>query len=239
MVYYVDYENVSNAGIVGIEELDERDVVNLIYSKNAHSMHLYYVEKLMQSKASIKFIEMPDSPNGKTIDSPNGKTIKNAMDFFLIGLLFSSDDRETKTYIVSGDTGYDFAIKAGKINGYHNIRRITSINKSLNDKSSIPKNETRARQILAECLREMLDYKQIETYSTDIIGMIKVVTGNQAKSQFYNAIIHKWKRKKGLPIYNAIKNRFDELCNLIKSDTIIESQLETNFKETTVTTLSA
>ena len=231
VVYYVDYENVSNAGIVGIEELDERDVVNLIYSKNAHSMHLYYVEKLMQSKASIKFIEMPDSPNGKTI--------KNAMDFFLIGLLFSSDDRETKTYIVSGDTGYDFAIKAGKINGYHNIRRITSINKSLNDKPSIPKNETRARQILAECLREMLDYKQIETYSTDIIGMIKVVTGNQAKSQFYNAIVHRWKRKRGLPIYNAIKNRFDELCNLIKSDTIIESQLETNFKETTVTTLSA
>ena len=210
MIYYVDYENVSNAGIAGIDALDANDIVHIVYSKNAHSMHMDYVAKLRKSKASINFVKLPESKNGKTI--------KDAMDFFIIGLLFSSGNKEDNTYIVSGDNGYDFAIAAGQRNGYNNIKRITSINKSLADKPTIPKNETEMRKILAECLKDMLDFKQIELCGTEIIEMLKTISGKQAKSQFYNAIIRKWKRESGLPIYHKISPHFNELRELTKNE---------------------
>ena len=71
---------------------------------------------------------------------------------------------------------------------------------------------------LAECLKDMLDFKQIELCGTEIIEMLKTVSGKQAKSQFYNAIIRKWKRESGLPIYHKISPHFNELRELTKNE---------------------
>ena len=72
---YVDFENVACAGLKGIENLEESDVVRIYYSNNP-SMDIETVKLLLNCKAKIQFVKLADE-----IKSMN---IKNALDIIIL-----------------------------------------------------------------------------------------------------------------------------------------------------------
>lgn len=114
-VFYVDFENVGNIGIEGIEKLSEDDKVIIFYSNRAENLKVANVEKIMNSEAEISFRWVQ-----------NG--YPNALDFHLITLMLCEMTEDNIYYIVSRDKGYDICIAAAKTCDRCNMVRIEAIN---------------------------------------------------------------------------------------------------------------
>ena len=92
---FVDFENVHNSGLTGLENLTDNETVYLFYSKNTPHLPMDIVAKISKSKADIELIE-----------SGVGK---NAMDFIIasyLGYQINEYDNKVKYYILSKDKGY-------------------------------------------------------------------------------------------------------------------------------------
>ena len=114
-VFYVDFENVGNMGIEGIETLSEDDKVIIFYSNRAENLKMANVEKMMNSEAEVSFRWIQ-----------NG--YPNALDFHLITLMLCEMTEDNIYYIVSRDKGYDICIAAAKTCDRCNLNRIEAIN---------------------------------------------------------------------------------------------------------------
>ena len=102
--YYIDYENVHNEGLKGVQNLQQEDKLHLFYSIKADTLKIDVVRQLMECPATICFDKIV-----------NG--VENALDFQLITALMCNYSAEEKYYIISRDKGYDAAIEmAGKQN---------------------------------------------------------------------------------------------------------------------------
>lgn len=102
--YYIDYENVHNEGLKGVQKLQQQDKLHLFYSIKADTLKIDVVRQLMECPATICFDKIV-----------NG--VENALDFQLITALMCNYSAEEKYYIISRDKGYDAAIEmAGKQN---------------------------------------------------------------------------------------------------------------------------
>ena len=102
--YYIDYENVQNEGLKGVQKLQQEDKLHLFYSIKADTLKIDVVRQLMECPATICFDKIV-----------NG--VENALDFQLITALMCNYSAEEKYYIISRDKGYDAAIEmAGKQN---------------------------------------------------------------------------------------------------------------------------
>ena len=100
--YYIDYENVHNEGLKGVQKLQQEDKLHLFYSIKADTLKIDVVRQLMECSATICFDKIV-----------NG--VENALDFQLITALMCNYNDEEKYYIISRDKGYDAAIEmAGK-----------------------------------------------------------------------------------------------------------------------------
>ena len=112
--YFIDFENVHGAGLKGIDELDSSDEVIIIYSQAAETFHIEQAIDILKSKARIEFVEV------------DGGT-RNAADFQLIVALFGDMSDELDYAIVSGDGGFDAAIKMGERMGLPSVRRLANL----------------------------------------------------------------------------------------------------------------
>ena len=102
--YYIDYENVHNEGLKGVQKLQQEEKLHLFYSIKADTLKIDVVRQLMDCPATICFDKIV-----------NG--VENALDFQLITALMCNYSAEEKYYIISRDKGYDAAIEmAGKQN---------------------------------------------------------------------------------------------------------------------------
>ncbi len=96
MAYYlVDYENVNNAGLVGIRALTEADHVIIFYTKNAASMSFDTHCALNDSKAKIDYLKVESGTS-------------NALDFQLSSFLgyLIHEQPDDHFYIIAKDQGY-------------------------------------------------------------------------------------------------------------------------------------
>lgn len=125
-IYFIDYENVGSAGIEDIDQLNEKDTVNIFYSRRADTMKMEQVIQLMQAKARVVFIDA------------TMKGQKNALDFQLIAMLYFTKEKEQTCCIVSQDTGYDAAIEFGRTIGAPNVFRAKSL---MDAQKKLDKNE--------------------------------------------------------------------------------------------------
>lgn len=112
--YYVDYENVHNGGMKGIEEVRSNDLVYVFYSAVANTMTMETIKKLLQSSCAIEFIE-----------TSNGTA--NALDFQLITLLYATVDSDDYHYIISNDKGYDASVSMANRININNVMRFNTI----------------------------------------------------------------------------------------------------------------
>ncbi len=56
--YFVDFENVCDAGLLGIDNLAFGDEVYIFYSKNARKISIESYKKIVASSAFIHFVEV-------------------------------------------------------------------------------------------------------------------------------------------------------------------------------------
>ena len=95
-VYFVDYENVHDAGLEGIGALTKEDRVVIFYGINIKSIPFDRHIEIMNSKAEIEYIK-------------TDKVAKNYLDFQLatyLGYVIGVGEK-APIYIISKDTGFD------------------------------------------------------------------------------------------------------------------------------------
>lgn len=122
-VYLIDFENVTSAGISGIQRLTKEDKVYIFYTVNAANMSFAAHMNLLSSPAEVIYYNVTSGG-------------KNALDFqlasFLGYLISKGDDKDF--CIISNDKGYDhvknFWERSGITEGV-TIHSAPSINRSL------------------------------------------------------------------------------------------------------------
>ena len=130
--YFIDFENVHGAGLKGVDTLDERDEVIIIYSQAAETFHIEHAIDILKSKAGIRFVEV------------DGGT-RNAADFQLIVALYGNMSDEFDYAIVSGDGGFDAAIKMGERMGLPFVKRVANVQGDEAEKVEKPKSRRTRR----------------------------------------------------------------------------------------------
>ncbi|MCR5807112.1 MAG: hypothetical protein K6G68_08795 [Oscillospiraceae bacterium] len=114
MVFLIDYENVTSAGIEGIDKLSEQDSVYIFYTAAQQSISFDMHRAILDAKCKISYFSVA-----------NGG--KNALDFqlasfigYLVGL---SEDKSI--YVVSGDKGFQFIWKFWERQGVEGLSIFT------------------------------------------------------------------------------------------------------------------
>lgn len=122
-VYLIDFENVTSAGISGIQRLTKEDKVYIFYTVNAANMSFAAHMNLLSSPAEVIYYNVTSGG-------------KNALDFQLasfLGYLISKGE-SNEYYIISNDKGYEhvknFWERSGLAAGV-TIHGSPSINRSL------------------------------------------------------------------------------------------------------------
>ncbi|MDE5771924.1 MAG: hypothetical protein K2I06_09925 [Ruminococcus sp.] len=95
--YLIDYENVHQAGLNGIEKLTENDNLVIFYTTNAETLTFSLYEKLVSCKADIQLYKVQCGG-------------KNALDFQLSTFLgyVLGNNPDTECHIISNDKGYEY-----------------------------------------------------------------------------------------------------------------------------------
>lgn len=91
----VDYENVCNEGLAYVDKLTEENKVVIFFSKNANHMTFQTHQKLMESRASIEYLEV-------TVGGRNALDIQLAT---YLGYLAGNQGAE-EYFIISKDNGF-------------------------------------------------------------------------------------------------------------------------------------
>lgn len=110
--YFVDYENVKDEGLGGVEFLDENDRVIVFYSQQACNLSFERHLEIMKSPAAFEYLRI-------------GRTGKNYLDFQLstyLGYLIASEEPE-QIVIVTRDTGYDSVVDFWRARDVRIVRR--------------------------------------------------------------------------------------------------------------------
>ena len=105
-VYLVDFENVSSAGISGIQKLTKEDKVYIFYTVNASNMSFAAHLNLLSSPAEVVYYNVASGG-------------KNALDFQLASFLgyLICQGQEKKFCIISNDRGFEYVKTFWERNG--------------------------------------------------------------------------------------------------------------------------
>ncbi len=122
-VYLVDFENVSSAGISGIQKLTKEDKVYIFYTVNASNMSFAAHLNLLSSPAEVVYYNVASGG-------------KNALDFQLASFLgyLICQGKDKKFCIISNDRGFEYVKTFWERNGAAadiSIYGAPSINRSL------------------------------------------------------------------------------------------------------------
>lgn len=209
-IIYVDYENVSNSGIDGIERLSSGYEVRILYSSHADTMRIPYIQMVINTKAKVSFIEVCIST-------------MNALDFQLITDLYSNIKKGIQYYIVSKDKGYDAAIERGKALGLGNVDRIACLDELLPIVYDDEIEEDVPKEVKSPTSR--LEGKDLELYiflkdwchvdlNDNEVELIAAsirnaeLSGGKTMSKFYMYLVQTMGQSRGLQLYNSVKKQY-------------------------------
>ena len=114
-LYLVDYENVSDAGLVGVDQLTEGDIVVIFYGSKVKTVAYESLIAITSSAANIEHMKAE-------------KTAKNYLDFQLttyLGYKLGQNSID-EIYVISKDSGFDAVVDFWSDRGY-SIKRQPSI----------------------------------------------------------------------------------------------------------------
>ncbi len=228
--YLIDSENVGSTWETLLKG-DEKFDLFIFVTENAKSMNFSLLRELTND--SRHKLEIIDS-----------KTGKNNLDFHLssyLGYLIGKN-RYSSYVIVSQDTGYDNIIEYWKQQGYEVSRTNTkpqSVQRARGrvlSRTQIEKNTAERKQPASRrrTTRKPVAQKEsvpaerallngiLTSYSdNDIQEIKKVLDGvptekRNDKNHIYNALIHRFKKEKGLAVYSLLKKQLNRYYSLLK-----------------------
>ncbi|MDO4400055.1 MAG: PIN domain-containing protein [Coriobacteriia bacterium] len=123
--YFVDFENVRGAGLNGVEGLAKGDRVFVLYGSKDSALKLEQVQNVMHSPAKVEFIKVATGKH-------------DALDFQLVALLFMNMKKKRDYFVISKDTGFDFAIRMAKVRGFENVYRRETISGATLEPKKLP-----------------------------------------------------------------------------------------------------
>lgn len=177
-IYFIDYENVREGGLKGIEELSATDVVYIFYSDNANMLSFDMHQRINGAKAAVKFTKVEAGT-------------KNSLDFQLVTFLgyVTAKDENAELYIVSQDKGFENVCKfwRGSNRKIRTVFDLTGVNA-----------DEKKEKIVAEM-------KKIDAPDANIKAVCEMVTTLKTKQGINNAIVKKFGNKQASEYYKVIK----------------------------------
>lgn len=123
--YFIDFENVRGAGLNGVEELQKGDRVTVLYGSKDSAMKLEQVQNVLSSPARVEFIKVATGKH-------------DALDFQLVALMFMNMKKKRDYFIISKDTGFDFAIRMAQARGFEHVYRRETISGATLEPKKLP-----------------------------------------------------------------------------------------------------
>ena len=123
--YFIDYENVRGAGLNGVEALGKHDRVFVLYGSKDSALKLEQVQNVLASPAKVEFIKVATGKH-------------DALDFQLVALMFLNMKKKRDYFIISKDTGFDFAIRMAKARGMNHVYRRETISGATLEPKKLP-----------------------------------------------------------------------------------------------------
>ncbi len=121
-IIYIDFENVSTAGLSGILDLTEKDHVKIFLGPKCSKLSLIEAEAILHCHATVELIT-------------NDQIGKNALDFIImVHMGYDIAKKAGKAfYIISNDKGYEPAIHEMQSMTGYTIERLSDIRQVLNE----------------------------------------------------------------------------------------------------------
>ena len=121
-IIYIDFENVSTAGLNGILDLNEKDHVKIFLGPKCSKLSLIEAEAILHCHATVELIT-------------NDQIGKNALDFIImVHMGYDIAKKAGKAfYIISNDKGYEPAIHEMQSMTGLTIERLSDIRQVLNE----------------------------------------------------------------------------------------------------------
>ncbi|MBE6470436.1 MAG: hypothetical protein E7000_01860 [Coriobacteriaceae bacterium] len=123
--YFIDFENVRGAGLDGVADLAKGDRVTVLYGSKDSALKLEQVQNVMNSPAKVEFIKVATGKH-------------DALDFQLVALMFMNMKKKRDYFIISKDTGFDFAIRMAKVRGMEHVYRRETISGATLEPKKLP-----------------------------------------------------------------------------------------------------
>lgn len=212
-VFLIDYENVNKDGLKGIELLDCNSNVIVFYNNNC-TIPINLMLQLQQSSIKFEWIELTESG-------------ENALDFqittylgYIIARFQCLNCINNEIYIISKDNGYNSAIKFVKSKFDVTVKKYTSIENALNNKSvsttaivtAPPTGICVANQnnqsTIHRKINELLKDAKLDTYITQSSNIFNIFIKSTSLADFSNNL--KQKFTDGNDIYLALRPYFKE-----------------------------
>lgn len=216
MYFLVDFENVNNGGLRGVDYLEKEDYLTLFFSKATHTCETRYLDDIEKSGCHFDICKLK-------------KAGKNGLDFYIASRVgeFYGFGHTDQVAIISKDKGFQAVCDYWNVRLPSNKQIIVSpsVERSLiasNDNSDrvkrLSKKLQRAdievfqaryeeRKKLQEVLGETLNGTAYAEYLWEIQDMIE--TGKTSKIIYLNSL-HRFGKEQGLEIYRSIKPLLDQ-----------------------------
>ncbi|MGN1412247.1 MAG: PIN domain-containing protein [Oscillospiraceae bacterium] len=212
-VFLIDYENVNKDGLKGINSLDCNSNVIVFYNNNC-TIPINLMLQLQQSSIKFEWIELTESG-------------ENALDFqittylgYIIARFQSLNCINNEIYIISKDNGYNSAIKFVKSKFDVTVKKYTSIENALNNKSvsttvivTAPPTDIVAlspanQSTIHRKINELLRIAKLDAYVTQSSNILNIFLKSNSLGDFLNAL--KQKFTDGNDIYLVLREYFKE-----------------------------
>ncbi len=181
MRFYIDYENVGNAGLVGIESLTNNDCVRIYYSNNP-SVDMHTVESISHSPAKKQFVKLPDSLKKMKC--------KNALDIVILTDVakIAADLGSNYAIVVTIDKGYDAVISEIKQTcKTNNIIRLESIQCWT---QSTPESLFAASNSIDDSALDVLFNNTLSGFVQSKTEIVDIVKTSKTRTEINNRIQH-------------------------------------------------
>ena len=196
MRFYIDYENVGNAGLVGIESLTNNDCVRIYYSNNP-SVDMHTVESISHSPAKKQFVKLPDSL--KMMNHSNALDIVILTDIAKI----AADLGSNYAIVISKDKGYDAVISEIKQTcKTNNIIRLDSIQSWTR---SSPESLCAASNSIDNSALNELFNQSLSEFVQRKSEIVDIVKTSKSRCEINNRVQHSFDMNQSRIIMGALK----------------------------------
>lgn len=201
--YLVDYENVHQHGLSGIEKLSDSDTVIVFVGNATKNVPIETVLAMLHSPAQVKIKKVK-------------KTADNYLDFqlgtCLGGLVAGGNDKEF--CIVSKDRDYEPVIDYWKQNKPNvKIEQRAAISKTAPPPGkTIPATATSPSKKLDDATKKTIRdlVKDEKLSSGNYTGIYNLFLNEHEKQVFHTGLIQLFEQKQGSRLYKLLKDTFDQ-----------------------------